>query len=69
MSDERETPNVKEDESTRPPIADVDLEELKKVEADSEKKLLRHRLDDYVAIILGVGSAFVLWLLQLMGLY
>ena len=49
--------------------ADIDTEDLEKVKAESEAKLLRHRLDDYVAIILGVGSCLVLWVLQLIGLY
>ena len=48
---------------------EVDIEDLEKVKAESEAKLMRHRLDDYVAIILGVGACIVLWLLQLMGLY
>lgn len=48
---------------------EVDIEDLEKVKAESEAKLMRHRLDDYVAIILGVGSCILLWLLQLIGLY
>jgi hypothetical protein len=44
-------------------------EDLAKVRAQSEKKLLRHRVDDYVAIILAVGAVFVLWLLQVLGVY
>ena len=39
----------------------------------SEKKTSpaeqRARVNDYVAIILAVGTVFLLWLLQLMGLY
>jgi hypothetical protein len=48
---------------------DIDIEDLEKVKAESEAKLMRHRLDDYVAIILGVGTCLVLWFLQLIGLY
>jgi len=43
--------------------------DLKKVAAESAAKQLRHRLDEYIAIILGVGSVLLLWLLQLMGFY
>ena len=47
----------------------MDVADLKKVEAESAAKQLRHRLDEYIAIILGVGAVLVLWFLQLMGLY
>ena len=43
--------------------------DLKKVERESAAKQLRHRLDEYIAIILGVGSVLILWLLQAIGLY
>ncbi|MEW5817478.1 MAG: hypothetical protein AB1798_19035 [Spirochaetota bacterium] len=46
-----------------------DLLDRKKVEANAEKKMLRHRVDDYVSLILGVGFCFIIWLLQLMGFY
>jgi hypothetical protein len=44
-------------------------EDLKKVEADALKKALRHRVDEYIAIILGVGAVLLLWLLQELGMY
>ncbi len=44
-------------------------QDLAKVREQSEKKLLRHRVDDYVAIILAVGAVFILWILQLLGVY
>ena len=44
-------------------------EDLKKVEAESLKKSIRHRLDEYIAIVLGVGAVLLLWLLQELGLY
>jgi hypothetical protein len=44
-------------------------EDLKKVEAESLKKSIRHRLDEYIAIFLGVGAVLLLWLLQELGLY
>lgn len=47
-------------------VNEADLERVKK---DADAKLMRHRLDDYVAIILGVGSCIILWLFQLVGWY
>ena len=44
-------------------------EDLKKVEAESMKKALRHRLDEYIAIALGLGAVLLIWLLQELGLY
>ena len=44
-------------------------QDLAKVREQSEKKLLRHRVDDYVAIILACGAVFLLWLLQVLGVY
>ncbi len=44
-------------------------EDLKKVEAESMKKAVRHRLDEYIAIALGLGAVLILWLLQELGLY
>jgi hypothetical protein len=44
-------------------------EDLKKVEAESLKKALRHRMDEYIAIVLGVGAVLLLWILQEMGVY
>jgi hypothetical protein len=44
-------------------------EDLKKVEAEALKKALRHRVDEYIAIILGVGAVLLLWLLQEIGMY
>ena len=43
--------------------------ELKKVEEAAAAKQLRHHLDEYVAIILGVGAVLVLWFLQIIGVY
>jgi hypothetical protein len=44
-------------------------DDLKKVEAEALKKALRHRMDEYIAIVLGLGAVLILWLLQEMGLY
>ncbi len=44
-------------------------EDLKKVEADAMKKSVRHRLDEYIALVLGLGAVLLLWILQEIGLY
>jgi len=44
-------------------------EDLKKVERESTAKGLRHRLDEYIAIALGLGTVLLLWFLQAIGLY
>jgi len=44
-------------------------EDLKKVESEAIKKAIRHRVDEYIAIILGVGAVLLLWFLQSIGLY
>ena len=43
--------------------------DLKKVEVESAAKERRHRLDEYIAIVLGVGAVLLLWFLQAIGLY
>ena len=49
--------------------AEVFDADLTKVREQSEKKLQRHRVDDYVAMILAVGAVFILWVLQFLGVY
>ena len=44
-------------------------EDLKKVERESMNKAARHRLDEYLAILLGVGAVLLLWFFQSIGLY
>jgi hypothetical protein len=44
-------------------------EDLKKVEAEALKKALRHRVDEYIAIALGIGAVLLIWILQEIGLY
>lgn len=44
-------------------------EDLKRVEAESAAKSLRHRLDEYIALVLGLGTILLLWILQAIGLY
>ena len=49
---------------------DLALEEdLKKVEAEALKKAMRHRLDEYMAMALGIGAVLICWLLQEIGFY
>ncbi len=43
-------------------------EDLQKVAAEALKKAVRHRLDEYIAIGLGVGAVLLIWLLQSIGL-
>jgi hypothetical protein len=64
------TRSKKKDASMEELAKDKALEEdLKKVEAEALKKALRHRVDEYIAIAIGVGAVLLLWLLQEMGLY
>ena len=44
-------------------------EELKKVEAAAEEKQRRHRVDEYLAMIIALGAVVILWFLQYLGLY
>ncbi len=41
----------------------------KKVQEAAEKKQLRHRVDEYVAMIIALTSVLILWFLQYLGLY
>jgi hypothetical protein len=47
----------------------MDDEDLKKVLATAESKQLRHRLDEYVAMVIALSAVFILWFLQFLGLY
>jgi hypothetical protein len=44
-------------------------DDLKKVEAEALKKAARHRTDEYIAMVLGIGAVLLLWFLQEIGLY
>ena len=48
---------------------ELDEAELKKVAATAEEKQLRHRLDEYIAMVIAISAVLVLWLLQALGLY
>jgi hypothetical protein len=47
----------------------VDAADLAKVKAMADNKMMRHRLDDYLSVILGVGAAVLLWILQMLDVY
>ena len=44
-------------------------EERKKVMELTGDQMRRTRVVDYIAIVLALGTVFILWLLQWMGLY
>ena len=44
-------------------------EDLKKVQAQAEAKQMRHRLDEYIAMVIAISAVFILWLLQFVGVY
>jgi hypothetical protein len=44
-------------------------EEQKKVLATAESKQRRHRVDEYIAMVIAIGAVFLLWFLQFIGLY
>jgi hypothetical protein len=48
---------------------DLNTEDLKKVEATADAKQRRHRVDEYMAMIIALGAVAVLWFLQYLGLY
>jgi hypothetical protein len=44
-------------------------EEQKKVQAQAVAKQLRHRMDEYIAMVIAISAVFILWFLQFIGLY
>ena len=52
-------------------LKDKDLlqEEYDKIKTETEAQMLRARVNDYIAIALALGAVFLLWTLQMMGLY
>jgi hypothetical protein len=48
---------------------EISDEELKKVQATAASKQMRHRVDEYIAMVIAIGAVFVLWFLQFVGLY
>jgi len=45
------------------------IDEQEKIKAETAAQMIRSRVNDYIAIILALGTVFILWLLQLVGLY
>ena len=43
--------------------------EIEKARIQTKAEILRSRAIDYIAILLGLGAVFLLWLFQWMGLY
>jgi hypothetical protein len=60
MTDEKE---IKQENNNKK------AEDMAKVEAQAAAKLLRGRVDDYIAIITAVSAVALLWLLQFLGFY
>jgi hypothetical protein len=48
---------------------DPGTEDLRKVEATADEKQRRHRVDEYMAMIIALGAVAVLWFLQYLGFY
>jgi thiamine monophosphate synthase len=44
-------------------------EEHERIKAETETQMVRSRVNDYIAIALALGAVFILWILQMMGLY
>jgi hypothetical protein len=44
-------------------------DDLIKVQEKAELKQLRHRVDEYMAMIIALTSVLILWFLQYLGLY
>ena len=44
-------------------------EDLRKVETTADEKQRRHRVDEFMAMIIALGAVAVLWFLQYLGFY
>ena len=44
-------------------------DDLEKVKEKAELKQLRHRVDEYMAMIIALTAVLILWFLQYLGLY
>jgi hypothetical protein len=44
-------------------------EDRKKVLATAEAKQMRHRVDEYIAMVIAISAVFILWFMQFIGLY
>jgi hypothetical protein len=43
--------------------------DLRKVMEAAEAKQRRHRVDEYIAMVIAISAVFILWFLQFVGLY
>ena len=48
---------------------DLNKEDLRRVEEAADEKQRRHRVDEYMAMIIALGAVAVLWFLQYLGFY
>jgi hypothetical protein len=48
---------------------DLSDEDLKKVQAQAEAKQMRHRVDEYIAMVIAISAVLILWFLQFVGVY
>ncbi len=44
-------------------------DDLRKVMEAAEAKQRRHRVDEYIAMVIAISAVFILWFLQFVGLY
>jgi hypothetical protein len=44
-------------------------EDLKKVRAQADAKQLRHRVDEYIAMVIAISAVLLLWFFQFVGVY
>jgi hypothetical protein len=63
--DERGASKMAEDPKQKRDLED----EMEKIKAQTDAQMQRARATDYIAIVLALGTVFILWLLQWMGLY
>jgi len=47
----------------------TDDDDTRVVSAAAEQKQRRHRVDEYIAMVIALGVVFILWFLQAIGLY
>jgi hypothetical protein len=57
MTEEKYVTNINEEE------------ERARIKAETDAQMLRSKLNDYIAIVLALGTVLLLWLLQMAGLY
>ncbi len=48
---------------------DLSAEDLRKVAETADKKQQRHRVDEYMSMVIALGAVAILWVLQYLGIY